>query len=106
MTVITYGSSSFSNTKTRRHERRKAAAIERDTISNIIDSIFGLSAQDEPQEELRKVASRVDKAIDTSEYKMKPRSKPEQYTGSVCLPEVAIFAAGHRGKTKSIYQAR
>lgn len=26
--------------------------------------------------------------------------------GSACLPEVAIYAAGHRGKTKSIYPAR
>ena len=26
--------------------------------------------------------------------------------GSACLPEVALYAAGHRGKTKSIYPAR
>ena len=26
--------------------------------------------------------------------------------GSACLPDVALYAAGHRGKTKSIYPAR
>ncbi|WP_299996920.1 hypothetical protein [uncultured Cedecea sp.] len=43
---------------------------------------------------------RVMKAVNSTDYKMKPRSKPEQYTGSVCLPEVAIFAAGHRTSRK------
>lgn len=28
------------------------------------------------------------------------------YSGSTCLPDVALYAAGHRGKTKSIYPAR
>ena len=27
-------------------------------------------------------------------------------SGSACLPDVGLFAAGHRGKTKSIYPAR
>lgn len=27
-------------------------------------------------------------------------------SGSACLPDVALYAAGHRGKTKSIYPAR
>lgn len=41
MTVITYGKSTFAgNAKTRRHERRRKLAIERDTICNIIDSIL------------------------------------------------------------------
>ena len=96
MTVITYGTSLRSNAKTRRHERRRDAAIERDTIGNIIDSVFGLIAQSEAQEEPRKVASRVDKAISATEYKMKPRSQPEQESGGVCLAEVAIFNAGYR----------
>lgn len=66
---------------------------------------------DEARSEARKIdnalsrlsgepTGRVAKAISTTEYKMKPRSKPEQYTGSVCLPEVAIFAAGHRTSRK------
>jgi len=92
MTTITYGSSSFSNAKTRRHERRKAAAIERDTVGNIIDSIFGLSTQNESQKALRKVASRVDKAVNGT---LTLRPKREE-SGGMCLPEVAIFNAGHR----------
>ena len=51
MAVITYGSSVFAgNAKTRRHERRRAAAIERDTIGNIIDSVFGFAAPEASQE--------------------------------------------------------
>ncbi|SUI37019.1 gp54 [Salmonella enterica subsp. enterica serovar Choleraesuis] len=43
MTVIVYGKSTFAgNAKTRRRERRRKLAMERDTICNIIDSIFGL----------------------------------------------------------------
>ena len=55
MTVIVYGKSTFAgNAKTRRHERRRKLAIERDSIS-----------------------------------------------GSVCLPNVAIYAAGYR-KSKQL----
>ena len=44
MTTITYGQSVFAgNAKTRRHERRRAAAIERDTV-------FGISAPEASQE--------------------------------------------------------
>ncbi|EKK7726650.1 transcriptional antitermination N peptide [Cronobacter sakazakii] len=63
MTVIQYGSSvSAGNAKTRRHERRRKLAIERDAIGNIIDSILGCEAPDASQEESRKHASRVDRA--------------------------------------------
>ncbi|AKE95238.1 hypothetical protein AB8W31_22420 [Cronobacter sakazakii] len=63
MTVIQYGSSvSAGNAKTRRHERRRKLAIERDSIGNIIDSILGCEAPDASQEESRKHASRVDRA--------------------------------------------
>ena len=41
-------------------------------------------------------SERVVKAVSMTEYKMKPRSKPEQYSGSACLPEVALYSAGHR----------
>lgn len=101
MTVISYGSSvSAGNAKTRRHERRRKLAIERDGISNIIDSIFGCDASDASQEPSRKQASRVDRA--TSLGSLRDNSS----TGSACLPEVAMYAAGYRGKTKSIYPAR
>ncbi|EDV9841154.1 hypothetical protein SH74_004573 [Salmonella enterica subsp. enterica serovar Mbandaka] len=64
MTVITYGSSvSAGNAKTRRHERRRKLAMERDTICNIIDSIFGCDAPDASHEVKAKRIDRVTKAI-------------------------------------------
>ncbi|EHB9133577.1 hypothetical protein JYY82_002492 [Salmonella enterica subsp. enterica serovar Curacao] len=64
MTVITYGKSTFAgNAKTRRHERRRKLAIERDTICNIIDSIFVCDVPDASQEVKAKRIDRVTKAI-------------------------------------------
>ncbi|EAT4125499.1 hypothetical protein FG756_017280 [Salmonella enterica subsp. enterica serovar Chester] len=64
MTVIVYGKSTFAgNAKTRRHERRRKLAIERDTICNIIDSIFGCDAPDASHEVKAKRIDRVTKAI-------------------------------------------
>lgn len=91
MTVITYSKSTFAgNAKTRRHERRRKLAIERDTIGNIIDSIFGCDATDTAKEESRKLANRVDRA--TSLGSLRDRNTG----GSACLPDVAIYAAGYR----------
>jgi hypothetical protein len=75
MTVITYGSSvSAGNAKTRRHDRRRKLAIERDSISNIIDSVFGCDAPDASQEEIRKHTCRVDRATSLGSL----RDKKEQ----------------------------
>ncbi|EIB0971937.1 hypothetical protein K7850_003406 [Salmonella enterica] len=64
MTVITYGKSTFAgNAKTSRHERRRKLAIERDTICNIIDSIFGCDVPDASHEVKAKRIDRVTKAI-------------------------------------------
>ncbi|HGJ3201333.1 TPA: hypothetical protein ACJW38_002146 [Salmonella enterica subsp. enterica serovar Thompson] len=64
MTVITHGKSTFAgNAKTRRHERRRKLAMERDTICNIIDSIFGCDAPDASHEVKAKRSDRVTKAI-------------------------------------------
>ncbi|WP_373326133.1 transcriptional antitermination N peptide [Cronobacter turicensis] len=96
MTVIQYGSSvSVGNAKTRRHERRRKLAIERDAIGNIIDSILGCEAPDASQEESRKHASRVDRATSLV------FPKTDSNNGSVCLPNVALYAAGYR-KQKTI----
>ncbi|WP_444322838.1 transcriptional antitermination N peptide [Pantoea agglomerans] len=43
---------------------------------------------------------RVEKAV------ISPSLRDQKTTGSACLPEVAIYAAGHRKPTKSIYPAR
>ena len=96
MTVITYGSSvSAGNAKTRRHERRRKLAIERDGIAYIIDSIFGCDAPDASQEVSRKQLSRVDRATSLGSL------RDSNTVGSACLPDVAIYAAGYRN-TKQI----
>lgn len=99
MTVITYGSSiSAGNAKTRRHERRRKLAIERDAIGNIIDSVFGCTASDASQEQPERM-SKVDRAIATATTLS--RFGKEINSGTSCLPEVALYAAGHR-KSKSV----
>ncbi|HHS7396076.1 TPA: hypothetical protein ACTPQI_001739 [Salmonella enterica] len=72
MTVITYGKSTFAgNAKTRRHERRRKLAMERDTICNIIDSIFGCDAPDASQEVKTQRVDRVTKAVSRAGNKVK-----------------------------------
>ncbi|EBQ8806637.1 hypothetical protein GAI15_01180 [Salmonella enterica subsp. enterica serovar Newport] len=72
MTVITYGKSTFAgNAKTRRHERRRKLAIERDTICNIIDSIFGCDVHDASQEVKSHRVDRVTKAVSRAGNKVK-----------------------------------
>ncbi|EHU5816738.1 hypothetical protein KZE89_004584 [Salmonella enterica subsp. enterica serovar Teshie] len=72
MTVITYGKSTFAgNAKTRRHERRRKLAIERDTICNIIDSIFGCDVPDASHEVKSHRVDRVTKAVSRAGNKVK-----------------------------------
>lgn len=72
MTVIVYGKSTFAgNAKTRRHERRRKLAMERDTICNIIDSIFGCDAPDASQEVKSHRVNRVTKAVSRAGNKVK-----------------------------------
>ena len=99
MTVIVYGKSTFAgNAKTRRHERRRKLAIERDSICNIIDSIFGTDSEEPVQEDPRKRLSLSEKAISLGSLRCK---KVDECSGSVCLPNVAIYAAGYR-KSKQL----
>ena len=42
-------------------------------------------------------SERTLKAISSTDYKMCLRKKPEPDYGAVCLPEVALYAAGYRG---------
>ena len=94
MTVIVYGKSTFAgNAKTRRHERRRKLAIERDAICNIIDSIFGTDSEEPVHEAPRKRLSISEKAISLG---IISKSNTDANSGSVCLPEVALYAAGYR----------
>lgn len=93
MAVITYGSSAFAgNAKTRRHERRRAAAIERDNIGNIIDTVFGISAPEASQEPgITGCKNRVEQALRAPNWR-----EPKEESGGSCLPQVALYAAGNR----------
>ncbi|PQX95926.1 hypothetical protein C5930_11045 [Cronobacter sakazakii] len=114
MTVIQYGSSvSAGNAKTRRHERRRKLAIERDAICNIIDSILGCEAPDASQEESRKHASRVDRATslvalrDYQEPEVTERKRNPAYKKPVNHPTHLINAHQKmRGKSIPAYYDR
>ncbi|EEW7499103.1 regulator [Escherichia albertii] len=99
MTVIVYGKSTFAgNAKTRRHERRRKLAIERDAICNIIDSIFGADSEEPFQKEPRKRLNLSEKAISLSNIR---NQNTDECSGSICLPNVALYAAGYR-KSKQL----
>ncbi|ELZ5576472.1 hypothetical protein U0H08_002146 [Escherichia coli] len=79
MTVIVYGKSTFAgNAKTRRHERRRKMAIERDSICNIIDSIFGTDSEEVVQEEPKKRLSLSEKAISLGSLRCKKSEEVER----------------------------
>lgn len=92
MTVITYGTSVKENAKSRRHARRRAVAIERERIESIIDTAFGTEKEVVAVEV--KHISRIDKACSS------PSLREQKTSGSACLSEVAIYAAGFRNGRK------
>lgn len=75
MTVITYGASVKENAKSRRHSRRRAVAIERDSLNAIIDAALNVEPEIEAAE-ARKPVDRVCKALSCTDYKMNLRAKP------------------------------
>lgn len=84
MTVIVCGKSTFAgNAKTRRHERRRKLAIERDAICNIIDSIFGTDSEEPVQKGTRKRLSLSEKAISLGNIR---NQNTDECSGSICLP--------------------
>lgn len=95
MTIITYGKSVSENAKTRRHARRRAVAMERERIESIIDAAFGVEPE-VIQADKKSHVSRVSKAV------CSPSLRSKHESTSVCLPEVAQFAAGYRKPTESI----
>ena len=101
MTLITYGSSvSAGNAKTRRHERRRKLAMERDAIGNIIDTIFGCVAPDDSQEEIRKHSGRVDRATSLGSLRdyQEPvtESKPNRVFYSKPRTDMGITCVGRQ----------
>lgn len=98
MTVIVYGQSvSAGNAKTRRHERRRKLAIERDAISNILDSIFVCEAPDVSQESPRR-QSRVARATSLGSLRDKKEQEVQQKTNrtwySKPTREMGVTCAG------------
>ncbi|KAE9776412.1 transcriptional regulator, partial [Escherichia coli] len=76
------------NSRQRYKAKRAAEHRERKEYCKRIDRAFSRLSED--------CSDRVIKAINSTEYKMNLRSKPEPDYGSPCLPEVAMYAAGHR----------
>lgn len=114
MTTITYGSSVKETAKSRRHARRRAAAIERDNLEGVIDAAFGIRALS-AAEERERVAKRKDAikkwaVVESGCSSLKvaraingPSVRDVKVeSGAMCLPQVAIFAAGYRKPTESV----
>ncbi|NYA42933.1 hypothetical protein HZI31_06385 [Serratia fonticola] len=76
------------NAAVRRHLRRKAAALSREAEKKIAPMLMGVSGN-------------VAKALTMIDYKASPRPKQEACEGGAsCLPQVALYAAGHRKTRK------
>ncbi|EHE8555313.1 hypothetical protein JMJ20_001543 [Escherichia coli] len=111
MTVIVYGKSTFAgNAKTRRHERRRKLAIERDAICNIIDSIFGTDSEEPVQEEQKKRLSLSEKAISLGNLRCKKAEEVERKQNRIYYrkprSEMGVTCVGRqkqRGKSIPTY---
>ncbi|WP_140428137.1 hypothetical protein [Escherichia coli] len=111
MTVIVYGKSTFAgNAKTRRHERRRKLAIERDAICNIIDSIFGTDSEEPVQEAPRKRLSLSEKAISLGSLRCKKEEGVERKQNRIYYSkprsEMGVTCSGRqkqRGKSIPAY---
>ncbi len=78
-----------SNSVTRRYLKRGALMAKRRA-----------EASQNASQTVKHDMSRVDRATSLGSL------RDSNTSGSACLPDVALYAAGHRGKTKSIYPAR
>ena len=111
MTVIVYGKSTFAgNAKTRRHERRRKLAIERDAICNIIDSIFGTDSEEPVQEAPRKRFSLSEKAISLGSLRCQKAEEVERKQNRIYYrkprSEMGVTCSGRqkqRGKSIPAY---
>ncbi|MGR6273612.1 transcriptional antitermination N peptide [Escherichia coli] len=111
MTVIVYGKSTFAgNAKTRRHERRRKLAIERDAICNIIDSIFGTDSEEPVQKDTRKRLSLSEKAISLGSLRCKKAEEVERKQNRIYYrkprSEMGVTCSGRqkqRGKSIPAY---
>ncbi|HAY4765509.1 hypothetical protein HC391_17425 [Escherichia coli] len=111
MTVIVYGKSTFAgNAKTRRHERRRKLAIERDAICNIIDSILGTDSEEPVQKGTRKRLSLSEKAISLGSLRCKKADEVERKQNRIYYRkprcEMGVTCSGRqkrRGKSIPAY---
>lgn len=74
------------NAAVRRHLRRKAAALSREAEKKIAPMLMGVSGN-------------VAKALTLIDGPAAPRQVQEE-CGAMCLPQVAMFNAGHRKPRK------
>ncbi|HBE9079126.1 hypothetical protein ABQ397_25105 [Serratia fonticola] len=103
MTTITYGKSvkpvSKENAATRRHQRRAAEAIDRKLVELRICKALGqqpeaVEAVSQQVIAARKPSSRAE-LVTLTHF-----SKPVSNSDNTCLPQVALYAAGHRKTRK------
>jgi len=102
----TFNGSAAGRRRERRASLQSEASVSSEALHRPTDSRVVLSCK-------RPAMSRTDKAVETeTEYRKQILAAaaryagPEIESGSVCLPQVAVYSAGHRKPTKSIYQAR
>ena len=111
MTVLVYGKSTFAgNAKTRRHERRRKLAIERDAICNIIDSIFGTDSEEPVHEAPRIRLSLSEKAISLGSLRCQKAEEVERKQNRIYYrkprSEMGVTCSGRqkqRGKSIPAY---
>jgi len=106
MTVITYGKSVTENAKSRRHARRRAAAMERERIESIIDAAFGIGAV-EVAPVVEHHMSRIEKAVSSPSLRDKAEVELETKTCKILYSkprtEYGVMAVGRQKfKGKSI----
>lgn len=109
MTTITYvkstGSSSASTAKSRRHDRRKHEAIQRELIESQINRAFGLKMERQPMLSRAEIACKrkpESRAVIATIGGLSSERHYPSATQGACLPDVANYAAGHRKVADSI----
>ncbi|WP_024234429.1 hypothetical protein [Escherichia coli] len=110
MTIAPFVTTFAGNAKTRRHERRRKLAIERDAICNIIDSIFGTDSEEPVQEAPRKRLSLSEKAISLGSLRCQKAEEVERKQNRIYYrkprSEMGVTCSGRqkqRGKSIPAY---
>lgn len=104
MTTISYGKSvkpaSKENAAARRHQRRAVEAIDRKLIESRICKALGQKPEEINSVKKSDVSSKRNVSSRAELVTLTHFVKPISSSDNRCLPEVAMFAAGHRKSDK------